>query len=140
MTRIRALLDGKWSLADLVRLHTTLKMELLSHHPGGYRALGRLVARAALLPRAQVSADYLAGAEAVLAIPVTRGGHANALQHMAGHLRGRASETARREVARAIEDYRRGLADESVPRELFSRLARRHGIAYLAAQTALERR
>ena len=62
-------------------------MALLAHSTDGYRALGRLVARAKSLGRAELRARYEAGFMATLARPTTPGRHANVLQHLLGHLK-----------------------------------------------------
>src|SRR6476469_4932738 len=52
--RLRALFDGRWTLKALIAFHTAHKMALLAHSTTAYQDLGRLVASASGLPRADV--------------------------------------------------------------------------------------
>ncbi|MBK7208013.1 MAG: DUF1722 domain-containing protein [Elusimicrobia bacterium] len=121
---------------DLVRFHTDEKMLLMAHEPGGYPALGRLVAGAKGRFAAAL-ADYGALFMKTLATPMTTRRHVNVLQHAVGYFRGVAGESERSELARCVEDYRRGLCPLIAPITLLRSLVRVHGIAYLAGQTYL---
>jgi uncharacterized protein YbgA (DUF1722 family) len=113
--RLRGLWRTRWRLRDLVAFHTAHKMALLAHSTDGYRQLGRLVATAKALPRAELRARYEAGFMGVLHKLATPGRQANVLQHMTGHLRDRLDTGDRRELATAIDDHRKGLVPLIVP-------------------------
>lgn len=83
-------------------------------------------------------AEYAARFEATLARPQTRGGHANALQHMAGHFRGLLSREERRALADAIERYRRGDTPLGIPIAAIAAHARRHRVRYLLDQVYVQ--
>jgi uncharacterized protein YbgA (DUF1722 family)/uncharacterized protein YbbK (DUF523 family) len=121
---------------DLVRFHTDEKLLLMAHEPGGYAVLGRLVAGAKGRFAATL-ADYGALFMKTLATPTTTRRHVNVLQHAVGYFRGVAGESERSELARSVEDYRRGLCPLIAPITLLRSLVRVHRIAYLSGQTYL---
>jgi uncharacterized protein YbgA (DUF1722 family) len=136
--RLRAALSGRWTVNSLVRFHTAHKLTLLAHSPDAYRTLGRLVARAADLPRTDLKVAYEAGFMNGLRTLATPRKHANVLQHMLGYLRSVLDDASRAEVAEMIADYRKGLVPLVVPVTLVRHHVRRLGVAYLAGQTYLE--
>ena len=96
-----------FTVGALVAFHTAHKMALLAHSETGYRELGRLVATAASLPRAELRRRYQSQFMAVLAKVATRGRQANVLMHMLGHLRERLDARDRAELLGLIEkDHR----------------------------------
>lgn len=136
--RLKDLFQGRWTVGDLVRFHSAEKLLVLAHEPAAYQKLGRLVAGAKRAARGALAGAYGAAYMAALAKPATRGRHANVLQHMAGYLRGVASDDERQELAESIAEYRRGLVPLVVPVTLVRHHVRRHAIAYLAGQRYLE--
>jgi uncharacterized protein YbgA (DUF1722 family)/uncharacterized protein YbbK (DUF523 family) len=136
--RLRAALGPRWRLGDLVRLHASEKLLLLAHAPKAYAALGRLVAGAKALPRAEVAARYGEGFMAALKVRATPGKHANVLQHMAGYFKDRLDPADKAELQEAIEDHRRGLVPLIVPLTLLRHHLRRLGAAWLEEQTFLD--
>jgi len=138
--RLRELWRGHWTLAALIELHSTHKMALLAHSTEGYRALGRLVAQAKDLGRAELRARYEAGFMATLAKVATPGRHANVLMHLLGHLKANLDAADKQELLGLIEEQRRGRLPLIVPVTLLAHHARRHGAQYLLAQTYLNPR
>lgn len=136
--RLRALFEGRWTVGALVAFHTAHKLALLAHKPEGYRALGRLVARAASTPRAELRERYEHGFMETLRVIATPAKHANVMHHMVGHLRGVVDAASRDELLTLIDDHRRGLVPLIVPLTLLRHHARVHGVAYLLGQTYLE--
>lgn len=135
--RVGTLFAGPWTLGDLVRFHTAEKMALLAHATEGYRALGRLVATGAAVPRATLAARYRSEFMAILGVPSTPGRHANVLMHMLGHLRDRLDPDARRELFDLIDEHRRGLVPLVVPLTLLRHHVRRLDVGWLRAQSYL---
>ncbi len=135
--RLKALWSRRWKVDDLVALHTAHKFALLAHSPRAYAELGRLVAAARSLPRAELRERYEGQFMAALAKIATPGRHANVLQHMAGFLSDRLDAAARQELAGMIDDYRRGLVPLVVPITLISHHARQLDVKYLRGQTYL---
>ena len=135
--RLRELWRGRWTLGGLVAFHAAHKMALLAHTTDGYRALGRLVAQGKSFGRAELRARYEAGFMATLARPTTPGRHANVLMHLLGHLKTQLEPADKQELLGLIEEHRHGHLPLVVPLTLLAHHARRHGAAYLLAQTYL---
>ncbi len=136
--RWKDLLAGRWTVGDLVRFHSAEKMLLLAHDPEGYRALGRLVARAKGVPRAELAERYGEAFMRSLARPATRGRQVNVLQHMAGYFKDLATPDERQELAESIAEYRAGLVPLVVPITLLRHHVRKHRVPWLEGQTHLE--
>jgi uncharacterized protein YbgA (DUF1722 family)/uncharacterized protein YbbK (DUF523 family) len=136
--RLRSLLEGRFSLGRLVAFHAAHKLQLLAHSEPAYRALGRLVAGAKRLPRAELRRRYEDGFMGALAVRATRRRHANVLEHCLGHFRGRLDAATRKSLAAEVADYRRGLVPLVVPVTMVRHYAERLGVAYLAGQVYLE--
>jgi uncharacterized protein YbgA (DUF1722 family)/uncharacterized protein YbbK (DUF523 family) len=123
---------------DLVAFHTAHKLALMAHSPAAYRTLGALVGGVARGPIGRTVEAYGRGFMAALAIPATRGRHANVLQHMLGYFREVLPAADRTELADLVADYARGHVPLVVPLTLLRHHVRRHGVAYLAGQTYLD--
>jgi uncharacterized protein YbgA (DUF1722 family)/uncharacterized protein YbbK (DUF523 family) len=136
--RLRDLWAGRWTIGALVEFHTAHKLTLLAHSPETYRTLGRLVARASELPRAEVHATYERAFMHGMAAMATPRKHVNVLQHMLGYFRKVLDDDSRAELAQSIADYQQGLLPLIVPVTLFRHHVRRCGVTYLAGQTYLE--
>jgi uncharacterized protein YbgA (DUF1722 family)/uncharacterized protein YbbK (DUF523 family) len=135
--RLRALFRPRWTLGQLVAFHTAHKLLVLAHSESAYRKLGRLVAGARALERAELRARYERELLAALAQPASTRRHVNVLQHALGHLRERATPVARAELAEVIDHYRRGLVPLVAPLTLLRHHVRAQGIAWLAEQVYL---
>jgi uncharacterized protein YbgA (DUF1722 family)/uncharacterized protein YbbK (DUF523 family) len=136
--RVTELFGGRWTMKSLVEFHTREKMLLSAHQPAAATALGRIVAGAAGVPRAEVALAYRTGFLQALAKPALPRRHVNVLQHMLGQFRGVLDARARAALAEVIEDYRQGLVPLVVPITLVRHYVDLHGIATLARQTYLE--
>ncbi len=136
--RVRALFASRWTVGDLVAFQSREKMLVAAHEPAAEKALGRIVAGAKNLPRAEVAAKYRSGFLGALSRPAPRRRHVNVLQHMLGYLRDAADPAARQALANVVEDYRRGLVPLVVPITLLRHYVDLHGIEYLQRQTYLE--
>jgi uncharacterized protein YbgA (DUF1722 family)/uncharacterized protein YbbK (DUF523 family) len=136
--RLSELFEGRVSIARLVDFHTAHKLQLMAHSQEAYRALGRLVAGAKGIPRAELRARYAPAFMTALSRIATRGRNANVLQHAAGHLKRLLASAARAELALLIDDYRRGLVPLVVPITLLRHHTRSLSVAYLEGQTFLE--
>ncbi|HQR30592.1 MAG TPA: DUF1722 domain-containing protein, partial [Anaeromyxobacteraceae bacterium] len=136
--RLKDLLRAKFTVGDLVRFHTAEKLLLLAHHPEGYRQLGRIVAAAKGVPRAELAARYGALFMESMARPATTGKQVNVLQHMAGYFSGDLSTDERAELQDSIRDYGKRLVPLVVPLTLVRHHVRKLGVTWLAGQTYLE--
>jgi uncharacterized protein YbgA (DUF1722 family)/uncharacterized protein YbbK (DUF523 family) len=136
--RLRGLFGGRWTVGALVRFHTAHKLILMSHAPKAYEHLGRLVSRAKATARDELERRYTRAFMAALSTPVTRGRHANVLQHMAGYFKRDLDPAAKTELAEAIEEYRAGIVPLIVPITLVRHHVRSRGVSYLADQLYLD--
>ena len=136
--RLRTFFAGRWKLGELVAFHTAHKLLLMAHSPKAYETLGRLVARAKAVPRAELRERYEAGFMRALGEMATTKRHVDVLLHIVGHFRGQLDDDSRRELLALIEDYRRGLLPLIVPITLIRHYVRRFDVAYLRGQVYLE--
>lgn len=136
--RLRELFRARWTVGQLVAFHTAEKMQLLAHHRPGYTALGKLVASAKAMPRAEVADTYTRLFLETLAHRSTRRKHTNVLQHMVGHFRDRLDDSDRAEVRDVVEAYRTELVPLIVPITLIRHFSRKHAVSYLLGQSYLD--
>jgi uncharacterized protein YbgA (DUF1722 family)/uncharacterized protein YbbK (DUF523 family) len=134
---LQRLWRGRWTVGRLVDFHARHKLALLAHSPQDQRELGRLVAKAKSIPRAELRPRYEAAFMAALRKPATVKKNVNVLQHMLGYFREDLDAAARAELARHVEDYRRGWVPLVVPVTLIAHYVRLLEIPYLADQTYL---
>jgi len=136
--RLQALFRGRWTVGDLVRFHTAHKLVLLAHQPAAYTALGRLVASASGVARAELAARYEAAFMAALSRIATPARHANVLQHIAGYFKASLDDASRAELQQLIDDHRTGLVPLIVPITLIRHHVRRLDVEYLKGQVYLD--
>ena len=135
--RLRRLFSDRWSLRALVDFHTAHKLILMAHSPEAYRQLGRLVARARGVGRADLKRRYTEMFMSALTVIATPRRHTNVLQHMAGYFKECLDASSKAELGTAIDDYRRGLVPLVVPMTLLRHYVRVHRVKYLAGQLYL---
>jgi len=135
--RVRDFFAGRWTADSLIRFHSTEIAALLAHDVKLARQLGRLVAGQVRLEREQLVRVYRDLHGVAFARPATPGRQANALMHLAGHLKGGLGSCDRQELHEAIEDYRLGLVPVAVPLALLSRHLRAAGTEWGRSQTYL---
>jgi uncharacterized protein YbgA (DUF1722 family)/uncharacterized protein YbbK (DUF523 family) len=136
--RLRSFFASRWSVGSLVRFHTAHKLQLMAHSPKHYAELGRLVAGARDLPRAEVRERYEAEFMEALRVIATPRRHVNVLEHVLGHFKRLLDVADRRELAALVQDYGRGLVPLVVPITLVRHHVARLGVEYLAGQVYLE--
>ena len=132
--RARTLFEGRWTRGAVVEFHTAEKLLLMAHSPEAYRDLGRLVARLKDIPREEFARRYRERLLSGLRQGATRGRHTNVLQHIAGYFK-KGADDDRKEIAAAIDDYRRGLLPLDAPLTLLRHHARRAAEPWLRIQT-----
>lgn len=132
--RARDLFEGRWSRAAVVEFHTAEKLLLMAHSPEAYRDLGRLVARLKEIPREEFARRYRERMLSGLRQGATRGKHTNVLQHVAGYFKDAPGDD-RKEIAAAIDEYRRGLLPLEAPLTLLRHHTRRAAEPWLRVQT-----
>jgi uncharacterized protein YbbK (DUF523 family)/uncharacterized protein YbgA (DUF1722 family) len=135
--RVRDFFAGRWTAETLIRFHSAEKAALMAHDGEAARRLGRLVAGQRRLERGRLARSYRALHGAAYARPATPGRQANAIMHLAGHLKGGLGSCDRQELREAIDDYRMGLVPVAVPLALLSRHLRAAGSEWARSQTYL---
>ena len=135
--RVHDFFDAPWTADQLIRFHSAEKVALLAHDVETARRLGRLVARQRELEPDAVARRYRELHATGLARPSTPGKQANALMHLAGHLRDGLGSHDRCELREAIEDYRVGLVPIAVPLALLARHLRAVGAEWAYSQAYL---
>jgi len=136
--RLRTLFAGRWKVGELVAFHTAHKLLLMAHSPKAYESLGRLVAGAKAVPRAELRERYEAEFMRALGEIAATKRQANVLLHILGYFRKQLDDDSRGELLAVIEDYRRGLVPLIVPITLIRHYVRRFNVAYLRGQIYLE--
>jgi uncharacterized protein YbgA (DUF1722 family)/uncharacterized protein YbbK (DUF523 family) len=136
--RLHALFAGRWKLRDLIAFHTAHKLLLMAHSPKAYESLGRLVARAKTMPRAELRDRYESEFMRALGERATTKRQTNVLLHLLGYFHKQMDNDSRRELFALIEDYRRGLVPLIVPITLIRHYVRRFDVAYLRGQIYLD--
>jgi len=110
----------------------------MAHSPKAYESLGRLVAGAKAVPRAELRERYEAEFMRALGEIAATKRQANVLLHILGYFRKQLDDDSRGELLAVIEDYRRGLVPLIVPITLIRHYVRRFNVAYLRGQIYLE--
>jgi len=136
--RLRSLFHGHFSVGRLVAFHTAHKLQLLAHGAEAYRRLGRLVAGAKKLERAELRARYETGFMDALAERATPRRQVNVLQHCLGYFKERLEPKTRAALAAQVADYQKGLVPLVVPVTMIRHYVEQLGIEYLAGQVYLE--
>jgi len=137
-SRLRSLFGNDWDVGGLVAFHTAHKLILMAHSIEAYQRLGRLVAAARSLAKAEIERNYTETFMAALKGIATPRRHTNVLQHMAGYFKNQLDRASKAELITAIEDYRSGLVPLIVPITLLRHYVRVHRVSYLAGQVYLE--
>jgi uncharacterized protein YbgA (DUF1722 family)/uncharacterized protein YbbK (DUF523 family) len=136
--RLRHFFAGGWKLGDLVQFHTAHKLLLMAHSPQAYAALGRMVAQAKKMSRAEFRARYESEFMTALSQLATTRRQANVLLHILGYFRKQLDSDSRQELLGVIGDYKRGLIPLIAPLTLIRHCVRRFDVAYLRGQAYLE--
>lgn len=134
---LQSLWSRRWTVGKLVDFHTRYKFVLLAHSEKDYRELGRLVAAAKSLPRAELRARYETTFMTALKKIATARKNANVLQHMLGFLKKDLDVPSKHELLEHIEDYRQGLVPLVVPLTLLRHYVRILDVEYLRDQVYL---
>jgi uncharacterized protein YbgA (DUF1722 family)/uncharacterized protein YbbK (DUF523 family) len=122
------------SRGALVQFHTENKLLILSHSPGHYRRMGRLVAEGVGMPISALYQTYQQLLMEALLLKATPAKHYNCLQHITGYFKKQLSADARQELSEVIEHYREGLVPLIVPITLINHFERLVAEPYLHQQ------
>ena len=135
--RARDVFTGRWSRGAVVAFHSREKYLLMAHSPKHYQELGRLVARIAKESPAAFRDRYLALYMEALGVLATPRRHVNALQHVAGHLRGQVGDAEQKRLLAVIDDYGRDLVPLIVPVTLLRHYIELLDVPYVKDQAYL---
>ena len=136
--RLRSLFSGHWKVGDLVAFHTAHKLLLMAHSPPAYQSMGRLVANARSVPRAELRHRYEGEFMGALREMATTKRHFNVLQHMVGYFTKQLDRDSRQELQALLQNYQSGFVPLVVPLTLISHYVRQYDVAYLRGQVYLE--
>jgi uncharacterized protein YbgA (DUF1722 family)/uncharacterized protein YbbK (DUF523 family) len=135
--RLRQLLNDRLSRKALVEFHTAHKFLLLAHSRKHYDALGKLVANAKQLSPSKLKLLYAEQFMRAFTSKTTIRKNFDVLYHMLGFFKKLLSESEKRDVIEAIEDYRKERVPLTKPITLIQRHARKYKVDDLADQVYL---
>lgn len=121
--------------ASLVAFHADHKYSLMAHSQEGLRELGQMVASAG--EHADFEAlcqQYLLRLMEIMTLRVSRGRHANVLQHFMGYVSDVIESDDRAELVEIISRYQQGYVPLVVPLTLLNHHFRRHPHPYIERQ------
>jgi uncharacterized protein YbgA (DUF1722 family)/uncharacterized protein YbbK (DUF523 family) len=132
--RWRQLAAQKKSRGSLVTFHTMHKLQIMSHSPKHYTAMGRLVARVKDIPLEALYEEYEAMFMQALSLKATVKKNVNVLQHMAGYFKKMLTGAEKQELQEVIEQYHRNFTPLIVPITLVNHYVRKYDQEYLRKQ------
>ncbi|MGB1009984.1 MAG: YbgA family protein [Thiolinea sp.] len=121
--------------ASLVDFHSTHKYSIMAHNQAALRELGQLVAQAGKHDDfAALCQQYFERLMIAMAERVSRGQHANVLQHLMGYISADIDKEDRAELVDIIARYQQGYVPLIVPLTLLNHHFRRHPHPYISRQ------
>ena len=121
----------------LVDFHTRHKFQLLAHCQKTYRELGPMLSDLKSRPLSEIAEQYIHRFMEAMQKKISRGDHANAMQHLMGFLSESMGTEDRQVLCEQIDAYQRGEIPLIVPMTLLRMAQRREPVAYLAGQQYL---
>ena len=137
LQRFRESVERDPSLGRLVDFHTRHKLQILSHSPDHYRAMGRLVAHATERPLPQLLREYRDLLLTAMSLKATVPKNRNVLHHIMGYFKLVLTHEEKRELEEIIRRYAEGVLPLIVPVTLLAHYAKKYGVEYLLQQTYL---
>jgi uncharacterized protein YbgA (DUF1722 family)/uncharacterized protein YbbK (DUF523 family) len=135
--RWRQLRAAGVTAARLIEFHSAHKYLLMAHSVASYRRLGVQLADLSGVDINTLADEYIHLLMPALARPVSRKGHANVLQHIAGYFREKLPANHRARLHDVIDEYRRGLVPLAAPLTLLRHFLADFPDDYLARQVYL---
>jgi len=136
--RLRSLFEAHFSASRLVAFHSAHELQLLAHGAEAHRRLGRLVAGARKLARAELRRRYEVAFMEALALHATPRRQVHVLTHCLGTFRDRLDAKTRAALAAQVADYQQGRVPLAAPVTMIRHYAQQLGIESLAGQVYLE--
>lgn len=125
------------SVAQLVDFHSDHKYLIMAHDPSALKVLGQMVARMGKDDFEQLKDEYISLLMRALKKRVSRGRHANVLQHIIGYFSDAIEADDRAELVEVIDHYQQGLVPLIVPLTLIKHFIRKYPDPYLLRQVYL---
>ena len=136
-THWKDLLNSGITAKKLIAFHSLHKFLVMASSPVKYRELGNLLANLKH-DLHEISETYIRILMTALAIPATRGGHANVLTHLYGYVKKSLPSHVRHELITSIENFRTGLIPLLAPLTLLNHHLKTHGVRYAQYQIYLD--
>ena len=137
LDRWRNLVSRRKDMGQLVDFHTREKLLLLSHSPGHYRQMGKLVAQGKSWAASNLFDTYEKHFMEALSLKATPAKNTNVLHHILGFFKKQLSSDEKQEMLGIIHRYRKGLVPLIVPVTLVNHYVRKYRQPYLALQSYL---
>ena len=132
--RWQQLINGGFTVSQLMEFHQRHKSILLAHDEVEYRKLGPLIASANKTNLDVVANEYLLRAMACLKAKASRKRHTNVLMHVMGYLKTKISGDDKQELIEVMDKYRLGQVPLIVPITLMKHHLRRYPDDYINRQ------
>jgi len=136
--RLKSLFKGSFSRKQVIAFHSAHKFLLMAHSRKHYEALGKMVAYARVYAPVQLRVLYAQTFMECLAMKSTVKKNTDVLYHMLGFFKKLLSDTEKRDLMQAIDDYYKGWLPLVVPVTLIRHQVNRHRVDYLADQVYLD--
>ncbi len=137
MKRWRETIENNRKIGGLVDFHTRHKLLIMSHSPGHYREMGKLVAEGKKVSIDELFSRYEKLLLEALRLKTTAKKNIDVLQHILGYFKKRLSADEKQEVLEIVEEYREGNVPLIVPITLMNHFVRKYREPYLADQVYL---
>jgi uncharacterized protein YbgA (DUF1722 family)/uncharacterized protein YbbK (DUF523 family) len=136
--RWRDLLAKKGGRGSLVEFHSRHKFLILSHSPGTYRQMGKLVAAAGKTDFAELFDRYQHLLMRAMGLRTTVKKNVNVLQHLLGYFKKDLSPDEKQELLEVIDRFAKRNLPLIVPVTLINHYVRKYRPPYLLGQYYLE--
>ena len=123
--------------AALLAFHTEHKYQLLAHCQATYGRLGPMLSDLRVQPLEQLADTYIREFMEGMRKPISRGAHANVMQHLMGFFRGKLDAVDRDTLQATINDYLAGQVPLVVPMTLLRAAGRKFPHPWVAKQRYL---
>ncbi len=123
---------------SLVEFHTRHKLQIMSHSPKHYSAMGKLVANQKSYGSKELLQIYEKMLMEALKLRATTKKNTNVLLHMMGYFKKDLSADEKQELLEIIDRYRRELVPLIVPVTLIGHYVRKYEKSYLKNQSYLD--
>jgi uncharacterized protein YbgA (DUF1722 family)/uncharacterized protein YbbK (DUF523 family) len=137
LKRWREVITKRESRGKVVDFHTRHKLLILSHSPGHYQWMGKLVAQAKDLPLKEFYWQYQTLLMESIKFKATPKKNVNVLQHTMGYFKEQLSSGEKQELLEVIDHYRKEYIPLIVPITLINHYVRKYNQSYLKQQVYL---